>query len=70
MWPRKKEKEYQWTPAPSYIQEYLTPQEKVRLSEQRKRLCVCSEFVCGAEERRLKFLRWLVQEGKLQGDTL
>lgn len=70
MWRWKKEKEYQWTSAPPYIQEYLTPQEKIRLSEQRERLCACSEFVCGAEERRLKFLRWLVQEGKLQGDIL
>ncbi len=70
MWLWKKEKEYQLIPAPSYVPEYLTPQEKLRLSERRERLSIYCEFVCGSEECRLRFLRWLVQEGKLQGDTL
>ncbi len=70
MWLWKKEKEYPLTTVPSCIHEYLTAQEKRRLSERRERLSIYSEFVCGSEERRLRFLRWLVQEGKLQGDTL
>jgi hypothetical protein len=67
MWIWKNNKEYQRVPGA--MEEHLTPQEMVRLRSLGQRQSACSEFVCGAEERRLQFVRWLVQQGRLKGDT-
>lgn len=67
MWLWKAEEEYQRVPA--ILEKYLTPQEMARLTDLRQRLHTISEFVCRDEERRLRFVRWLVQQGRLQGDT-
>lgn len=67
MWIWKNDKEYRRVP--TAIEEHLTPQEMARLRNLSQRQSACSEFVCGVEERRLVFVRWLVQQGRLQGDS-
>jgi hypothetical protein len=46
----------------------LTAEERARLQVLRQRYSTYSEYLLGMEERKLLFLRWLVQHGKLRGD--
>jgi hypothetical protein len=57
------------TPLPQ-VEDPLTLEEKARLYALRQRLSPDCEFLIGKEGRRLMFLRWLVEHGRLVGDKL
>ena len=70
MWSWKQEKPQPLhSPLPEVV-DPLTPEEKARLYALRQRLSPDCEFLLGKEGRRLMFLRWLVEHGRLVGDKL
>jgi hypothetical protein len=66
MWPWKHRSDHPHRPTLSEGE--LTAEERARLQVLRQRYTACSEYLLGMEERKLLFLRWLVQQGKLRGD--
>ena len=70
MWSWKREKTQPLRSPLPEAEDPLTPEEKARLCTLRQRLSPDCEFLLGKEERRLMFLRWLVEHDRLRGDKL
>ena len=66
MWPWKHRSDHPHRP--TLLEGELTAEEKARLQALRQRYPTYSEYLPGMEERKLLFLRWLVQQGKLRED--
>ena len=70
MWSWKREKPEPLHSALPEVEDPLTAEEKARLCALRQRLSPDCEFLIGQEGRRLMFLRWLGEHGRLIGDKL
>jgi hypothetical protein len=66
MWPWKHRADH--PQRATLLEGELTAEERARLQVLRQRYSTYSEYLLGMEERKLLFLRWLVQHGKLRGD--
>lgn len=66
MWPWKRRSDYPHQP--TVLEGRLTTEEMARLQVLRQHCSIYSEYLLGVEERKLLFVRWLVQHGKLRED--
>jgi hypothetical protein len=66
MWPWKRRSDYPHQP--TVPEGRLTTEEMARLQALRQQCSLYFEYLLGVEERKLLFVRWLVQQGKLRED--
>jgi hypothetical protein len=67
MWLWKRESNH--PPDPPLQEVPFTCEELARLQALRQRFPLYSEYLLSLEKQRLDFVRWLVEHGKLSGDT-